>query len=252
MAKKKYQKESIERSGYALENTNTAARQAKRELRKATRGMTEEQAFEAITASDELSDLMTVSQRKPGNKTGPRPQGMSNYQMEKRAHQEMNGIQLSEPKPKKHEKNIDGLARKAMRTRQEHAHGVDVVAALLKMKGALGDEWSFRAEAPDSKISTGAKNGHEKLRSVFEAIKGIPSLPKSALSQSGESIVLQRNGDRRDIVSIPCLTDRNQQHRGAGRQLSRQESEGIAEKIGKHPTELVEEYLERFGLKGME
>jgi hypothetical protein len=245
MAKKRF---TIERSGYAQANTNTEARQARREIDKATRGMTDEQRDAAILASPELSDLMEIAQRKPGNKTGPRPQGLSNYQVQKREHMLANGMEVRAPKEKKHEKNIDGLARKAIRTEQVHARGVDVVAAIL----SLSDEWEFRSGAPDKKISIGADNGHGKLRSVFLGIKGIPELPKSALSKSGESVILQRYGNPQDIVSIPCLTDQNQGQRGAGRKLSRQESEGIAEKIGIHPTELVARYKSQFSYDGPE
>lgn len=228
----------------------TAARQAKRELARATRGMSDKDASEAIANNPELSALLETSQLKRGNRTGPRPQGLSPHQEAKMAFARENGRAYTEPK-KKEGGNNDRLARRAMRTEQNLARGVDVVVALLSLKGAFSDDWSFRAGEGDEKVSVRAKNGHGKLRGIFDGIGGIPSLPRSALSHSGESIVLQRNGNPRDIVSIPCLGDQNMEQRSTGRQLSRQESEGIQKKIGVHPSKLVEEYREIFGLDGM-
>lgn len=234
-------------TGETKRASNRDARLAQRELRKATRGMSEDEAQVFISENEELSSLKETAQKKTGNKTGPRPQGLSKHMNNGEISYPEYGAEQPMPR-KKDEKNIDGLARRAMRTAQEHALGVKVVAALL----TLSNEWSFRSGAPNGKISIGAKNGHGKLRRVFLNIDGIPPLPPSALSKSGESIVLQRHGNPHDIVSIPCLTDQNQGQRGTSRQLSRQESEGIAEKIGIHPTELVEKYKAQFDLNGPE
>lgn len=227
---------------------STAARQAKRELAKATRGMSEEEAQAAIANSAELTELLHTSKRMRGNRTGPRPQGINDYQEQRAA---FKGIDARETLWQRPEKNIDGLARKAIRTQQNLARGVDVVAAILTMQNALSDEWSFRKGDAQERVSVRAKSGHGKLRGIFAQIGGIPPLPPSALSQSGESVVLQRNGDPKDIVSIPCLSDAAMQHRGAGRQLSRQESEGIEKKIGVHPSDLVDAYQEKFSPGGI-
>lgn len=244
MAKKRFQN-----SAHGEQGGSTAARQAKRELAKATRGMSEEEAQTAIESNPELSALYETSKLMRGNRTGPRPQGLSPYQEEKLARARADGATVHHNAiQKKHEKNIDGKARKAMRTAQEHARGVDVVAAIL----SLSNQWEFRSGAPDKKISIGADNGHGKLRGVFLKVEGIPPLPKTALSQTGESVVLQRKGDPQEILTIPCLTDESHKLRGAGRKLSRQESEGIKEKIGIHPTDLVKRYRFQFGMNGPE
>lgn len=228
----------------------TAARQAKRELAKATRDMSEEEASEAIANSTELSALLETSKLMRGNRTGPRQQGLSPHQEAKMAFARENGRAYTEPK-KKEGGNNDGPARKAIRTQQNLARGVDVVVALLSLKGAFSDDWSFRAGEGDEKVSVRAKNGHGKLRGIFDEIKGLPSLPRSALSHSGESIVLQRNGNPNDIVSIPCLGDQNMVQRSTGRQLSHQESMGIQRVIGIDPNKLVNDYREQFGLDRM-
>lgn len=241
MAKNRSNQDSHAEQGGA-----TAARQAKRELAKATRGMGEEEAQEFIASNPELSALVETSKLMRGNRTGPRQQGLSPHQEAKMAFAYENGGSYAEPKQREG-KNIDGLARKAIRTQQNMARGVDVVAALLTLKGALSDDWSFRSADGDDKVSIRAKNGHGKLRGIFEEIKGLPSLPRSALSHSGESIVLQRNGNPNDIVSIPCLGDGNIEHRSTGRQLSRQESMGIQRVIGIDPNKLVNDYRELLG-----
>ncbi len=248
-------KNNIDRSGYAPISDATEKRQAKRALARARREMAKEglsdiEIDEAITASDDLSDLATEAGKKIGNKTGPRKQGLDKKGKRLKAYFGEKFI----PREKREGPNVDGKARKANRTKRIHARGTDVVEALMHVqaerKGELTQEWKFRSECGPRKMQFKTEENLRKLTRYFNKHTDLPELPQTAVSNTAESVVLEhawkKSGGRPVTVSIVCMDSKNKGSEGPGRLLNQQECQGIQARTGYDPNELVDDYLYGF------